>query len=69
MTRLSNARTAGECCAITAAKAKALGPLALPGAADAVLCMTVSAKAEIKTGMIGVFIGRASVAGQRIRSA
>src|SRR5262245_21985027 len=61
MTRLSNARTAGECCAITAAKAKPLGPLALPGAADAVLCMTVSAKAGIKAGIMRFFIGAASV--------
>src|SRR5262252_1656379 len=61
MTRLSNARTAGECGAITAAKAKAVGPLALPGAADAALCTTVSAKATIKAGMISVFIGAASV--------
>src|SRR5215471_12682868 len=61
MTRLSNARTAGECCAITAANAKPLGPLALPGAADAVVCTTVSAKAAIKAGMISVFIGAASV--------
>jgi hypothetical protein len=61
MTRLSNARTAGECCAITAAKAKALGPLALPGAANAALCKTVSAKLRIKAGInagiISVFIG------------
>src|SRR5712671_3349886 len=35
MTRLSKARTAGECCAITAAKAKAVGPVAVPGAANA----------------------------------
>src|SRR5262249_54034302 len=67
MTRLSDARTAGECCAITAAKAKALGPLAVPGAADAVLCTTVSARAAIeaaiKAGMIGVFISAASVRG------
>src|SRR5262252_9205368 len=61
MTRLSNARTAGECGAITAAKAKPLGPLALPGAADAVLCMTVSAKAGIKAGIMRFFIGAASV--------
>src|SRR5215831_7231951 len=61
MTRLSKARTAGECCAITAAKAKPLGPLALPGAADAVLCMTVSAKAGIKAGIMRFFIGAASV--------
>src|SRR5215470_8999853 len=61
MTRLSDARTAGECCAITAAKAKALGPLALPGAADAVLCTMVSAKATIKAGMISVFIGATSI--------
>ena len=56
MTRLSNARTAGECCAITAAKAKALGPPAVPGAANAVLCTTVSAKAGIKAGMISVHL-------------
>src|SRR5262245_23747813 len=37
MTRLSNARTAGECCAITAANAKAVGPVAEPGAANAEL--------------------------------
>src|SRR6516164_11799201 len=61
MTRLSNARTAGECCAITAAKAKPLGPLALPGAADAVVCTTVSAKAGIKAGMISFFICTTSV--------
>src|SRR5262249_22122693 len=61
MTRLSDARTAGECGAITAAKAKALGPLALPGAADAVVCTTVSAKAGTKEGMISVFISAASV--------
>src|SRR5262245_24453643 len=61
MTRLSNARTAGECCAITAAKAKPLGLLALPGAADAVLCMTVSAEAGIKAGIMRFFIGAASV--------
>src|SRR5262245_18610258 len=35
MTRLSKAGTAGECCAIPAANAKALGPLAVPGAAKA----------------------------------
>src|SRR5262249_58200030 len=61
MTRLSNARTAGECCAITAAKAKALGPLAVPGAANAVLCTTMSAKAGIKAGMISFFISAASI--------
>src|SRR6516164_849003 len=60
MTRRSNARTAGECCAITAAKAKALGPLALPGAADAVGCTTVNVKEGIKARMISVFIGAAS---------
>src|SRR5262245_61052982 len=43
MTRLSNARNAGECCGITAAKAKAFGQLAVPGAADAVLCTAVRA--------------------------
>ena len=57
MTRLSNARTAGECGAITAAKAKAVGPLALPGAADAALCTTVSAKAGIKAEITSFFIG------------
>src|SRR5262245_45603141 len=57
MTRLSKARTAGECCAITAAKAKALGPVAVPGAANAVLCTTVSANA----GIISFLIGAASV--------
>src|SRR5215470_11129656 len=56
MTRLSNARTAGECGAITAAKAKALGPLALPGAAEAVLCTRVSAKAGMKAGITSFFI-------------
>jgi hypothetical protein len=54
---LSKARTAGECCAITAAKAKALGPVAVPGAANAVLCTIVSANA----GIISFFIGAASV--------
>src|SRR5262249_17744382 len=57
MTRLSKARTGGECCAIPAAKAKALGPVAVPGAANAVLCTTVSATA----GIISFFIGAASV--------
>src|SRR5262249_50621619 len=52
MTRLSNARTAGECCAITAANAKALGPLAVPGAADAVVCTMVSAKVGIMSFFI-----------------
>src|SRR5262245_12923318 len=42
MTRRSKARTAGECCAITAANAKAAGPLAVPGAAEAVVCRMVS---------------------------
>jgi hypothetical protein len=56
MTRLSNARTAGECCAITAAKAKAVGPVALPGAADAEFCKTASVNAEI----ISFFISAAS---------
>jgi hypothetical protein len=37
MIRLSKARTAGECCAITAANANAVGPVAEPGAADAEL--------------------------------
>src|SRR5262245_64543258 len=57
MTRLSKARTAGECCAITAANAKALGPLAVPGAANAVLCTAVRTNA----GMISFFISAASV--------
>jgi len=56
MTRLSNARTAGECCAITAAKAKAVGPVALPGAADAEFCKTASVNADI----ISFFISAAS---------
>ena len=58
MTRLSNARTAGECCAITAAKAKAVGPVAVPGAADAVFCKMVRANA----GIIGFFICSLSLA-------
>src|SRR5215467_14830678 len=37
MTRLSKVRTSGECCAITAANAKAVGPVAEPGAANAEL--------------------------------
>src|SRR5262249_51152863 len=57
MTRLSKARTAGECSAMTAANAKAFGPLAVPGAANAVLCTTVRANA----GMISFFICAASV--------
>jgi hypothetical protein len=57
MTRLSKARTAGECCAMTAANAKALGPLAVSGAANAVLCTTVRTNA----GMISFFICTASV--------
>src|SRR5262249_22355302 len=47
MTRLSKARTDGECGAITAANAKAVGPVALPGEAKAVFCTTVRAKMEI----------------------
>src|SRR5262245_15366353 len=47
MTRLSKARTAGECRAITAVKAKAVGPVAVPGAADAVFCKMVRANAGI----------------------
>src|SRR5262245_46389406 len=57
MTRRSKARTAGECCAITAANAKAAGPLAVPGAADAVVCRMVKVIAAI----ISFFIAAASV--------
>src|SRR5262249_61607194 len=57
MPRLSKARTAGECCAITAANAKAAGPLAVPGAADAVVCRMVKVIAAI----ISFFIAAASV--------
>jgi hypothetical protein len=57
MTRLSKARTAGEYGAITAANAKAFGPLAVPAAANAEFCTTVRAKA----GIISFFICAASV--------
>src|SRR5262245_14566719 len=57
MTRLLKARTDGECGAITAAKAKAVGPVALPGAANAMFCTTVKANAAI----ISFFIYAASV--------
>jgi len=50
--RFSKARNAGECCAITAANAKALGPVAVPVATKAVFCMTVRTDA----GMISFFI-------------
>src|SRR5262249_50302500 len=52
MTRLSNARTAGAFCAITAANAKPVGPLAVPDAANAVVCAAMRANA----GTISFFI-------------
>jgi len=52
VTGFSKARNAGECCAITAANAKALGPVAVPVATKAVFCMTVRTDA----GMISFFI-------------
>src|SRR5262245_3101160 len=57
MTRLSKARTDGECCATTAANAKAVGPAVVPGEAKAGFCTTVSANTEI----ISFFICAASV--------
>jgi hypothetical protein len=57
MTRLSRARMAGECCAITAANAKAAGPVAVPGAAEAVVCRMVKVIAAI----INFFIAEASM--------
>src|SRR5262245_64691722 len=57
MTRVSKARTAGECWAITAANAKAVGPAAVPGEANAGFGTTLKANA----GIISFFICAASI--------